>query len=156
MTEQQIGEIERRGVASDHVTLTAPMGGVVIEKQVQEGMYIETGSRIYTIADMSRLWVMFDVYERDLSWVRYGQSVRFTTAAYPGRAFEGTVAFIDPVLDDVKRTVKVRVNVGKRRRAAKTGDVRAGGGQGGGDGRGRGDRSGAGGEVDQPDASGDC
>jgi Cu(I)/Ag(I) efflux system membrane fusion protein len=74
-------------------------------------MYVQTGTRIYTIADLSRVWVMLDAYESDLPWLRYGQAVEFTTESYPGQVFAGTIAFIDPVLDDQRRTVKVRVNV---------------------------------------------
>lgn len=111
LTPEQVTQIEEQGTPSDHVTIQSPMGGIVIHKNAQDGMYVQTGTRIYTIADLTRLWVMFDAYESDLAWLRYGQPVRFTTEAYPGEAFTGTIAFIDPVLDDQKRTIKVRVNV---------------------------------------------
>ncbi len=111
LTPQQIKQIERQGTPSDHVVIQSPMGGIVIHKHAQEGMYVQTGTRIYTIADLTHLWVMFDAYESDLAWLRYGQPMRFATEAYPGQQFSGTVAFIDPVLDDTRRTVKVRVNV---------------------------------------------
>jgi len=111
LTRQQIKQIEERGTSSDHVTIQSPMSGIVIHKNAQEGMYVQTGTRIYTIADLTRLWVMFDAYESDLAWLHYGQSVQFTTEAYPGEVFTGTISFINPVLDDKRRTVKVRVNV---------------------------------------------
>jgi len=111
LTEEQITEIEQRGVPADHITIYAPMGGVVIGKDAVEGMYVEMGTRIYTIADLSRVWVKLDAYESDLGWIRYGQEVEFQTEAYPGETFHGTIAFIDPVLNDKTRTVKVRVNV---------------------------------------------
>ncbi len=111
MTEAQIAEIEERGTASDYMTIYAPMGGIVIHKNVLEGSYVKTGTRIYTIADLSHLWVKLDAYESDLAWLRYGQQVEFDTEAYPGETFTGTVAFIAPVLDAKTRTVKVRVNV---------------------------------------------
>jgi Cu(I)/Ag(I) efflux system membrane fusion protein len=66
---------------------------------------------IYTIADLSRVWVLLDAYESDLAWIRYGQEVEFTTEAHPGDTFRGRVTFIDPMLDAATRTVKVRVNV---------------------------------------------
>ena len=78
---------------------------------MQEGAYVETGTRIYTIADLTEVWVKLDAYESDLPWLRYGQQVEFTTEAYPGEVFTGTIAFIDPVLNAQTRTVKVRVNV---------------------------------------------
>ena len=111
MTPDQIREIEGQTQPSDHMTLYAPMSGVVIHKNAQEGMYVETGSRIYTIADLDEVWVKLDAYESDLTWLRYGQAAEFTTEAYPGEVFTGRVAFIDPVLDPKTRTVKVRVNV---------------------------------------------
>lgn len=111
LTDDQIGEIEKRGTPSDHMTVYAPMGGIVIEKHVAEGMYVNTGTRVYTIADLSHVWVKLDAYETDLAWIRYGQQVEFFSEAYPGNVFTGKIAFIDPVLDFSTRTVKVRVNV---------------------------------------------
>lgn len=111
LTEEQVAEVERRGKPDDHVTIYAPLGGIVIHKNGFEGMYVQTGTRIYTIADLSQVWVKLDAYESDLTWVRYGQQVEFTTQAYPGRQFVGSVAFIDPMLDARTRTVKVRLNV---------------------------------------------
>ena len=111
LTAEQVAAIEKRGKGSDQVTIYSPMGGIVIEKHVQEGAYVQTGQRIYTIADLSRLWVKLDAYESDLMWLRYGQTVTFTTEAYPGETFAGRIAFIAPVLSEKTRTVKVRVNV---------------------------------------------
>ena len=107
----QIKEIEKRGKPTDHLTIYSPMSGIVIHKNAVEGMYVKTGTQIYTIADLSRIWVKLDAYESDLSWLRYGQTVEFETEAYPGETFEGMIAFIDPVLNPRTRTVKVRVNV---------------------------------------------
>jgi Cu(I)/Ag(I) efflux system membrane fusion protein len=111
LTERQIAEIEKKGKASDHITIYSPMEGVVIEKHVEEGEYVKIGTRLYTIADLSHLWIRLDAYESDLVWLRYGQEVYIETEAYPGEVFKGTIAFIDPVLDSKTRTVKVRVNV---------------------------------------------
>jgi Cu(I)/Ag(I) efflux system membrane fusion protein len=111
LTPEQIAEIEQRGTASDHMTIYAPMSGIVVHKEAVEGMYVQTGTEIYAIADLSRVWVKLDAYESDLLWVKYGQRVEFEVAAYPGERFEGQIAFVDPVLDAMTRTVKVRVNV---------------------------------------------
>jgi len=108
---EQIAEIEQRGKPTEHVTIYAPTGGIVIHKNAQQGMYVTTGTRIYTIADLSEVWVKLDAYESDLPWLRYGQPVKFTTEAYPGETFTGRIAFIDPVVNSSTRTIKVRVNV---------------------------------------------
>jgi Cu(I)/Ag(I) efflux system membrane fusion protein len=111
LTEGQISMIENNGKANDHVTIYAPMGGVVINKNVEQGAYVNTGTRLYTIADLSRLWIKMDAYESDLLWLRYGQEVSIETEAYPGESFKGTIAFIDPMLNNRTRTVKVRANI---------------------------------------------
>ncbi|MFC1509053.1 efflux RND transporter periplasmic adaptor subunit, partial [Candidatus Omnitrophota bacterium] len=111
LTHDQIQEFEQKGEPEDHVTIYSPMEGIVIHKNAVEGLYVSTGTRIFTIADLSHVWVILDVYESDLEWIRYGQEMEFNTEAYPGETFIGKIAFIDPVLNDKTRTVKVRVNV---------------------------------------------
>jgi Cu(I)/Ag(I) efflux system membrane fusion protein len=111
LKKEQIEEIEKTGKPVDHITIYAPMGGIVVHKKATEGMYVDTGTAIYTVADLSRLWVKLDAYESDLPWIRYGQEVEFTTEANPGEAFKGKISFIDPVLNAKTRTVKLRVNV---------------------------------------------
>ena len=108
---EQIDEIEKRGSASDHITIYAPVGGIVIHKNALEGQYVQTGTQIYTIADLTRVWVKLDAYESDLQWLRYGQKVEFTALSYPGETFTGTISFIDPILNEKTRSVKIRVNV---------------------------------------------
>ena len=111
LSAEQIKNIENSGKPQAHITINSPIGGIVIHKNATEGMYVDTGTPIYIVADLSRLWVKLDAYESDLPWIRYGQEVEFTTQAYPGQVFKGTISFIDPVLNDKTRTVKVRVNV---------------------------------------------
>ena len=111
LTEEQVSNIEKKGKTSDHMTIYSPMSGIVINKNVEEGTYVKTGTRLYTIADLSKMWIKLDAYESDLVWLRYGQEVNIETEAYPGEIFKGTIAFIDPVLDKMTRTVKIRVNV---------------------------------------------
>lgn len=111
LTPEQIAEIERRGTTEERTTIYSPMAGIVIHRNATEGMYVDTGSRIYTIARLDRVWVLLEAYESDVAWLRYGQEVEFTTEAYPGETFRGRIAFIDPVLDPKTRTIRVRVNV---------------------------------------------
>ncbi len=121
LTKEQMGEIEESGKPSEHVTIYASIGGTVIEKNKLEGDYVKTGTRIYTIADFSTVWVKLDAYESDLMWLRYGQKLTFTTEAYPGETFAGTISFIAPMLNPKTRTTKVRVNVPNPQRKLKPG-----------------------------------
>ncbi|MHC4534988.1 MAG: efflux RND transporter periplasmic adaptor subunit, partial [Planctomycetota bacterium] len=111
LSDEQIAEIDMNQSASDHFTINAPIGGVVVHKDAQEGMYVTTGTRIYTIADLSKLWVLFEAYETDLPWLRYGQKVQFTSPSFPGETFDAIVSFIDPTVDPKTRTVGVRAIV---------------------------------------------
>ena len=79
----QIRQIEKKGKPSDRLTIYSPMGGIVTRKQAVEGMYVKTGTPVYTIADLSQVWVKLDAYESDLSWLRYGQQVTFEAESYP-------------------------------------------------------------------------
>jgi Cu(I)/Ag(I) efflux system membrane fusion protein len=108
---RQIEEIERQGTADERITLYSPMTGVVIEKHANQGMYVDTGSRIYTIADLAHLWARLEAYESDMEWIHLGQEVEFTAEAYPGTVFSGRVSFIDPIVDPRTRTVRLRVNL---------------------------------------------
>jgi len=111
LTQDQIKKIERSGKVDERITIYSPIKGIVIHKNGFEGDYLKTGTRIYTIADLSKVWLKLDVYESDLVWVRYGQEVTFTVNAYPGEVFKGKISFMDPILDTKSRTVKARVNV---------------------------------------------
>lgn len=114
LTESQIKQIEKKNKASDHITIYAPISGTVIHKNAMEGMYVNTGTQIYTIADLNRVWVKLEAYESDITWIRYGQKVEIRTETYPGERFEGRISFIDPILNQKTRTVAVRVNVENR------------------------------------------
>ncbi|MDD3694892.1 MAG: efflux RND transporter periplasmic adaptor subunit [Lentisphaeria bacterium] len=111
LTPEQTEALEQSGKPGELVTIYATSQGVVIEKKAQEGMYVQTGSRIYTIADLSRIWVKLDVYESELAWVKIGSEVEFSTEAYPGRSYRGKVSFIDPVINPKTRSAKLRLSV---------------------------------------------
>lgn len=111
LTSEQIGAIEDSGQMQELLTIHAPIGGIVVNKPVVEGMYVQTGEAIYEIADLSLVWVRLEAFESQVSMLRFGQEVVFTSEAYPGEEFRGRIAFIDPVVSPEMRTVKVRVNV---------------------------------------------
>jgi Cu(I)/Ag(I) efflux system membrane fusion protein len=114
LKDEQIKELEESGKVSDVMTIYAPTGGVVVEMGVREGMYVNTGSRIYSIAEFSHLWVKLEAYESDISWITYAQHLEFTTTSFPGEKFDAIISFIDPVVDPKTRTVKVRAVVQNR------------------------------------------
>ena len=109
--DEQIAEMERSRKELTHLTIYAPIGGTVIEKNIREGQYVAEGDSLYRIADLDPIWLYLEVYEYDLGWIRYGQRVDVRLEAYPGEVFRGAVVFIDPFLDDKTRTVRVRVNL---------------------------------------------
>jgi len=110
-TEQQLETILKSGKIEDTVTLYSPLSGTVIEKTVLEGESVEEGTALYTIAELSTLWVQVKVLEADISKVKLGMPVEITTVAWPGQIFYGTVDFIYPTLNTENRTIKVRVVV---------------------------------------------
>jgi Cu(I)/Ag(I) efflux system membrane fusion protein len=111
MDEQQIQAIRDGEGISDNLIVRAPVGGVVVSRQATQGDYVKTGGVLYTISDLSGVWVTLDAFESDVAWLREGQPVAFSVRAYPGREFKGDILFIDPVLDERTRTVEVRVEV---------------------------------------------
>ena len=112
--EDQIKRLEQTQKAETYLTIFAPSGGTVIDKNIFEGMYVKTGDRLFTIADLSRVWLYLDIYEYDIPWITYGQGVEVSTESFPGQVFHGTVVFIDPFLDEDTRAVRVRVNMDNR------------------------------------------
>ncbi|MBN2170497.1 MAG: efflux RND transporter periplasmic adaptor subunit [Candidatus Krumholzibacteriota bacterium] len=109
LLSEQITALEASGRATALVTVRAPVAGVVLAKHTVEGAAVKTGAPLFTLADLSRVWVMLDAYETDLSWLDEGQAARFTAAALPGETFAGRVTFVDPVLDAGARTLRLRV-----------------------------------------------
>ena len=118
---EQIEAILQSGEAKDHFELKAPISGVVVHKNVNEGDYIKTGQPLFKIVDLNTLWLRLDAYESDLAWLRFGQTVTFKVEAYPGRTFHGQVTFIEPELNRKTRTVSVRVNVSNEANTLKPG-----------------------------------
>lgn len=91
--------------------VTSPFDGVVVEKHATQGEVVGPADQLFTVADLGRLWIELDVYERDLRSVALAQSVQVTTTAYPDRQFEGEIVYIGDILDPARRTVRARVEV---------------------------------------------
>jgi Cu(I)/Ag(I) efflux system membrane fusion protein len=96
---------------SERVTVRSPFSGTIIERLATQGSYVDTGTPLYRIADLSHVWVQLDAYESDLPLLQTGQEVRLTVEALPGEVFEGRVTFVDPVLNQSTRTTRVRIEV---------------------------------------------
>ena len=107
LTAEQIEKLP--GQTGDTFDIVAPITGTVVERKVYEGQYVKEGEVLFEIADFSKMWFVFDAYERDLAWIRTGQMVEVTTPSVPGKVFTAPVTFIDPNLVMETRTAKVRV-----------------------------------------------
>ncbi|MBI3357230.1 MAG: efflux RND transporter periplasmic adaptor subunit, partial [Nitrospirae bacterium] len=106
--EEHIRELERTKQVTKTLPLHSPISGTVISKSILQGAHVEPGEELYTIADLSRLWILADVYEYELSFVKVGQKAGVTLSYDPGTVLTAHVSFIYPTLDPKTRTVKVR------------------------------------------------
>lgn len=111
-TDGQIADIESSGKVKSVFDVTATVSGIVTAKKVNRGDYVQQGSALYEIADLSHVWALFDAYESDLPWIRQGDKVTFTLQSLPGREFNGVISFIDPILNAQTRVAELRVDVG--------------------------------------------
>jgi cobalt-zinc-cadmium efflux system membrane fusion protein len=92
----------------------APFAGVVTAADVAPGEAVDTQRELFTVADLSTVWVIGDLYQKDIASVRRGQEAQITTESYPGETFIGRVTYISDVLDSSTRTAKVRCEVPNR------------------------------------------
>ncbi|MDR1974098.1 MAG: efflux RND transporter periplasmic adaptor subunit [Bacteroidales bacterium] len=109
MTEAQISSIERTATVSPTINIVADKSGVVTAKKVEQGDYVSQGSVLFDLSDLSSVWLVFDVYEADLPYLKIGDLVTYTLQALPEKTFTGRLSLIEPVLDKTTRTAKVRV-----------------------------------------------
>ena len=121
LTEAQIDEIIRTRKPQERITLSSPINGTVTEKMIVKKSAVKAGDMLYKLANLDSVWVYLDIYEYELASVRYGQTAEITTEAYPGEPFTGRVWFINPVLTDESRTVKVLVNIANKDKRLKPG-----------------------------------
>lgn len=121
LTEDQIDEIVRTHKPKERLTLISPIRGTVTEKMVFQKSAVKAGDMLYKLANLESVWVYVDIYEYELSWIRYGQPVEIATEAYPGESFFGRVWFVNPAVTDESRTVKVLVNIANKDQRLKPG-----------------------------------
>ncbi len=109
--DRDIERLLETGTVRKNLTLYAPTGGVVTKLMAREGMEVAPNHNLYTIADLSRVWVYADVYEYELPWVKEGQRAVIDLSYLPGRKFEGTVTYVYPFLEPKTRTARVRIEL---------------------------------------------
>jgi Cu(I)/Ag(I) efflux system membrane fusion protein len=109
--DSQIAAIEKSGTTKSVFDVYATVSGIVIDRRVNVGDYVSQGTPLFEIADLSRVWALFDAYESDLPWIRKGDRISFTLQSQPGKEFNGTVSFIDPVINPQTRVARVRLEI---------------------------------------------
>ncbi len=114
LSPQEISALERTGVVPTTMPVHAPIGGYIISRNVTEGERIEPGMNLLDVVDLSQVWVLADIYEYELPFVRVGDAVSTTLSYLPGQVFEGRISLIYPVLAESTRTAKVRVEIANR------------------------------------------
>jgi len=109
VTDSQIAALERRGQAEPVLTVYAPSSGIVMKREALPGKYVEPGTTLYEIADLSTVWIYADIYESEVAATRVGQPATISFAAYQGEMFNGKVAYVYPTLNTESRTARVRL-----------------------------------------------
>jgi Cu(I)/Ag(I) efflux system membrane fusion protein len=114
VTPEEIDQLEQTGQVRRALTIYAPGSGYVVRKQVVHGMKVSPADDLYEIVDLSSVWVLGEVYEVDMDFVRLGQPARIELRAHPGRSLRGRVTYVDPQVDPRTRTVRIRLDVPNR------------------------------------------
>ena len=114
LTDSDIESIEEHGIGG-RVRIRAPIDGTVLERKVTLGQAIQPAEDAFKLANLNRVWVQLDLYEKDLARVRVGLAVEVRTDAYPGEVVKGRVAYVSPVIDIATRTAQIRVEIDNRK-----------------------------------------
>ena len=114
LTNFQLDEIERTREMMETIKVYSKYSGVITKKYVQDGAWPMAGEIIYDVANLSTVWVMANVYESDVQYIKTGQNVEITSGSYPGEVFNAKINFVDPVFDAQSRTLQVRIDVSNK------------------------------------------
>jgi Cu(I)/Ag(I) efflux system membrane fusion protein len=114
LTDNQITTIEESGSVQNMVDIVSNTNGIVTARRVNTGDYVSQGTVLFEVADLSKVWIMFEAYESDLQFLHKGERISFTLQALPGDNYSSNIVFIDPVIDPVTRVAKVRVETGNQ------------------------------------------
>ncbi len=109
ITDAQINTLRRHGKISQTMALYAPFKGIVVERNIPEGGFLQPGQMVYGIADISTVWVIADVYEYEAPWLKLEQEAEMSLAYQPGKTYQGKIVYIYPYLKNMTRTIQVRM-----------------------------------------------
>ncbi|MAO26015.1 MAG: efflux transporter periplasmic adaptor subunit [Roseovarius sp.] len=114
LSDTQINAIEESGTVRENFPIYATVSGTVSEVMAAQGDYVNQGEPIVKLSNLNSVWAEFDAYENQIAQFNVGQKINITTNAYPNKEFEGTISFIDPILNNTTRTVTVRATLQNR------------------------------------------
>jgi len=114
LSDTQINAIEESGTVRENFRIYATVSGTVSEVMAAQGDYVNQGQPILKLSNLNSVWAEFDAYENQIAQFNVGQKINITTNAFPNKEFEGTISFIDPVLNNSTRTVTVRATLQNR------------------------------------------
>jgi cobalt-zinc-cadmium efflux system membrane fusion protein len=121
MSSQRIASLTSSSQISSEVTVTAPSSGTLTSRAVNPGEVIEANKELMRVTDLSTVWAVGQVYEKDLAIIRVGSGASISSGAYPGRIFRGRVTYVDPRIDPATRTAQVRIELANPRQVLKIG-----------------------------------
>lgn len=111
LTSNEIEQIKNSGKIQEYFEIKADASGYVIKRNIAKGAYAKAGSILFEIADLSKVWIVFDAYEKDLPFIHEGDEIEFSISAFPSKNFHSTISYINPVIDTKKRIVQIRTEV---------------------------------------------
>ncbi|WP_116772176.1 efflux RND transporter periplasmic adaptor subunit [Maribacter litoralis] len=111
LSDTQINAIEESGTVRENFPIYATVSGTVSEVMAAQGDYVNQGQPIVKLSNLNSVWAEFDAYENQIAQFNIGQKINITTNAYPNKEFEGTISFIDPILNNATRTITVRATL---------------------------------------------
>jgi membrane fusion protein, copper/silver efflux system len=106
----QIDRLEKDQTVRKTLKIQSPFSGIVEKKHVQDGMEVKPGMNLYSISNISSVWVYADIYEYEVPWIQVGQNAKMALSYIPGKEFFGQVEYVYPYLDSKTRTLKVRLS----------------------------------------------
>ncbi|TVR44009.1 MAG: efflux RND transporter periplasmic adaptor subunit [Bacteroidia bacterium] len=114
LSDEQIRQIEEKGEVQTEIDIYADVSGVVVRRNVTTGDYFSAGTVLFEISDLSKVWVVFEAYEEDLSWINVGDTVTFSAGDRSEQKMTARVEFVDPYVDERTRIARVRTSLDNR------------------------------------------